>query len=174
MYALRDYLGEETVNRALARYVEATRFHGPPYTTSPELRAVLEGEAPDGSVGLFEDMLDTITLFSNRTENATYEPLDDGLFRVTLDVEAHKLRADGTGVETEVPLDDWIDIGVLGDDDTVLFLEKRHLTDSQARFEIVVDARPMQAGIDPYNKLIDLGSAGKILRGAPRWSTMSA
>ena len=158
MYALRDYLGEETVNRALARYVEATRFHGPPYTTSPELRAVLEGEAPDGSVGLFEDMLDTITLFSNRTENATYEPLDDGLFRVTLDVEAHKLRADGTGVETEVPLDDWIDIGVLGEDGTVLFLEKRHLTDSQARFEIVVDARPMRAGIDPYNKLIDRDS----------------
>ena len=29
---------------------------------------------------------------------------------------AKKLRADERGNETEVPLDDWIDIGVLGED----------------------------------------------------------
>ncbi len=158
MYALRDYLGEETVNRALARYVAATRFQGPPYTASPDLRALLVEESPAGSARLFEDMLDTITLYSNRAESATFDRLDNGRYRVTLDVEAHKLRADGTGVETEIPLDDWVDIGVFGADDAVLFLDKRHLTDSRSRFEITVDGPPERAGIDPRNKLIDRDS----------------
>ena len=48
---------------------------------------------------------------------------------------ARKLRADGKGVETEVPLDDWIDVGHLrrggaraGATPKVLYLQKQHVT----------------------------------------------
>ena len=37
----------------------------------------------------------------------------------------------------------------------MLYLDKRHVTAPQMSFEVVVDERPMRAGIDPYNKLID-------------------
>jgi ABC-2 type transport system permease protein len=46
MYALQDYLGEDTVNRALRKYVEAVRYRGPPYTTSKELLDFLRAETP--------------------------------------------------------------------------------------------------------------------------------
>ena len=56
---------------------------------------------------LFED----ITIFSNRTLDATAEERADGKFDIKLDIETHKYKADDKGNETEVPLDDWIEIG---------------------------------------------------------------
>lgn len=70
--------------------------------------------------------------------------------------------ADGQGVETETDLDDWIDIGVFAEQEVdgetepkVLYLAKHHVTEAEPVFEIVVDEKPVRAGIDPYNKLVD-------------------
>ena len=104
---------------------------------------------------LIEDMFETITLYANKVESASYTRRGDGTYRVTLQVEAKKLRADGQGVETETEIDDWLDIGVFGEDDKVLFMEKRHITEPSTSFELIVAERPLRAGIDPYNKLID-------------------
>ena len=52
-------------------------------------------------------------------------------------------------------MSDSIDIGVFGEDDKVLYLEKRQLTAADNAIEIVVDEEPVEAGIDPFNKLID-------------------
>jgi ABC-2 type transport system permease protein len=165
MYALRDYIGEDGINRALAKYIAQTAYQEPPYTHSPELIANLREVTPDSLAYVIEDMLETITLFSNRTRVARCRPQDDGRFLVQLEVEADKLRADGLGTETAVPIRDWIDIGVFGEqqiegrrEQTVLYLEKHHITQPRKTFEIVVDQRPVRAGIDPYNKLIDRDS----------------
>ncbi len=75
------------------------------------------------------------------------------------------MRADGQGVESEVLIDDWIDVGVFGErevdgerQETVLLLEKRRITGPEVTFELVVDERPVRVGIDPYNKLVDRNS----------------
>jgi ABC-2 type transport system permease protein len=60
-------------------------------------------------VNLFED----ITLFSNRTLEAKAKKRPDGKNDVTVQVETHKYKADEKGVETEVPVDDWIEVGAL-------------------------------------------------------------
>jgi len=74
---------------------------------------------------------------------------------VKVDFACKKYHADEKGGESEVPLDDWIDVGVLGEDGTPLFLEKRHIEGPEGSFEAVVDQQPAKAGIDPLNKLID-------------------
>ena len=165
MYALKDYIGEANVNRALARYVREVGFQGPPYTNSIEFMTCLRDVTPDSLAYIIEDMFETITLFSNRVKSATYTPLDDGRYRVALEIEARKFRADGKGVETEIAIGDYIDIGVFGapqtdgeKDQAVLFLEKRRITQPRMEFEIIVDDLPVRAGIDPYNKLIDRDS----------------
>jgi len=40
----------------------------------------------------------------------------------------------------------------------VLYLRKHRITDQETTLEIVVDEAPFEAGIDPYNKLIDRAS----------------
>ena len=80
--------------------------------------------------------------------------------------EAHKFAADGKGVETPLPLDDWMEVGVFarkpGESESkerILFLEKRQITEAKGTFTVVVDGEPYEAGLDPNNKLIDRVSA---------------
>jgi hypothetical protein len=162
MYALRDYIGEERLNQALARYVRDVRFQQPPYTNSTEFLGYIREAVPPEFDYLIEDMFETITLYANKAESATFTQGDDGTYLVTLKVEARKLRADGQGVETEIEIDDWLDIGVFGEDDNVLFMEKRRITEPRMSFELVVAERPLRAGIDPYNKLIDRNAGDNV------------
>ncbi|MCP4656901.1 MAG: hypothetical protein GY856_15935 [bacterium] len=171
MYALRDAIGEEPLNQALASYVEAVKFQSPPYTNSLEFLDFLRRAVPAEKQGLITDFFETVTLFDNRVEKASFDRRGDGKYVVTVEAGVRKLRADGQGVETEIPLDDWIDVGVFGEkrvdgrtEETVLWLEKRHVTSPEVSFELVVDERPVRAGIDPYNKLIDRDSEDNVKR----------
>ena len=162
MYALRDYVGEDALNAALRRYVEAVRFQEPPYTYSREFPSFVREAVPPELEYVIEDLFETITLYDNRLVDATYEPAPGGGYVVRLEVEAKKYRADGQGVETEIPVDDWIDVAVFGDrepgaspEGKLLALEKRKIDGGDTVFELVVDEEPRRAGIDPFTKLID-------------------
>ncbi len=162
MYALRDHIGEEALNAALKRYVEAVGFQEPPYTYSREFLSYVREAVPAGMESIIEDLFETITLYDNRLAAATCEPGPDGAYVVTVEVESRKFRADGEGAETEIPVDDWIDIAVFGarepgssPDGKLLALEKRRIDAAETMFEIVVDEEPRRAGIDPFTKLID-------------------
>ncbi len=159
LYALRDYIGEERLNAALGDYVERVRFKGPPYPSSPEFVSVLREATPEEYRYLVEDMFEHITLYDNRCEEARYEETDDGRYRVTLSLKSRKVRADGDGVETEVEHNDWIEVGLFGEerdgDEPTLYLEKHRLESGTTEVELVVDERPVRAGIDPRHLLVD-------------------
>jgi hypothetical protein len=157
-YALRDYIGEKALNRALASYIDSAGFAGPPYTNSLELLSFLEAATPDSFRAFLHDAFETITLFDDRVEEARFADTEDGRFTVTLDVRTRKMRADGSGALTDVPVNDWIDVGVFGDEGKVLYLEKHHFAGNATKVEIEVTAAPREAGIDPYNKLVDRDS----------------
>ena len=77
---------------------------------------------------------------------------------VTIDVQARKAQADGNGIETPLPMADYIDIGVFSgkkDEEKPLSLKKEKLSGEHQTFVVTVNQLPTRAGIDPYNKLID-------------------
>jgi hypothetical protein len=160
-YALKDYLGEDVLNAALARYIKQVAFQGPPFTTTRDLLAILREVTPPELQYLIEDMFETITLYDNKVLDLAAEDLGGGKHRVTLKLQARKLRADELGAEQEVPMQDFIDVGVFaapGPDEELgapLLLERRRLTQGEHTIEVVVDGVPARAGVDPYNKLID-------------------
>jgi len=154
MYALRDYIGEAAVNGALASF-RREAHHGPPYATSRELLQHLRAATPPRLRYLIGDLFESITLYDNRACEARARRRADGRWEVTIEATARKLRADGNGRETEVPLADWIEIGVLGRDDAPLYLNKHKVERGAVKLTVVVRGEPRRAGIDPYNKLID-------------------
>jgi aminopeptidase N len=159
-YALRDYIGEERMNTALKGFIERNRYVGPPYPSALDLVETLRLATPEEYRYLVEDMFENITLYDNRAEEATAEALDDGRYRVALTVQSRKMRADGRGVETELPHSDWIEIGVYGREDEdgeepFLYLEKHKLETGVNEIEVLVDGKPTRAGIDPRHLLID-------------------
>ena len=160
MYALRDYIGEERVNRALAKFIRDYAYSGPPYTTATELVKYFRAEAPPQYQEVITDLFERIVLYDLKTSEASATRRADGKYVVKFTVASTKLRSDGKGEEKRVPLSDWIDIGVFAEGKKnalgkPLFVEKRRITRPQETFEVVVDAKPARAGIDPFNKLID-------------------
>jgi len=161
MYALRDAIGEENVNAALRKIIARWAFQGPPYVRTTEMLEQFRAVTPPERLPLLHDLFETITLYDNKATEVTATRTADGKYRVRVTVTSKKFRADGSGNETPVPLDDWIDVGVLAAgasknaDGRPLVLSKQHITASPATFELVVGEKPASAGIDPLNKLID-------------------
>ncbi len=162
MYALRDYVGESALNQRIRAFLDAVKYQQPPYTTSTELLEYLAPAVPPEYQGLLEDLFETITIWDLRAREVTAEEMEDGRWTVTLSVAAAKARATGQGEEIDVPLDQWIDIGVFAEkaegsppEGELIYLEKRRITSATDTVQVVVDRRPVRAGIDPFNKLID-------------------
>ena len=155
MYALQDLIGEDAVNRAMKKYVEAVRFKGPPYTTSTELLSYLHAETPEQYRGLIDDFFERITLYDNRAVEASMKANATGGWDVTVKVKAVKYRADEQGKQTEVDFEDPIDVGALDDDGNALFVEKRRIAKGESVQTFTVAKKPARVGIDPLNMLID-------------------
>ena len=47
MYALKDYLGEDSLNAALRKYIKTVAFQEPPYTTSYQFYDFIKAATPD-------------------------------------------------------------------------------------------------------------------------------
>jgi ABC-2 type transport system permease protein len=160
MYALREYLGEERVNAALRRFLEKHRSGEPPYPTSRDLYRELQAVTPDSLQGLLADLFEKVTLWDLRAKQARAEPTGTGEWRITLDVVARKVAVDGIGAETEVPMDDWVEIGVFAPAEgeelgQPLHLEKHRLRSGGQSITVTVPRKPTRAGIDPYHLLIE-------------------
>lgn len=158
MFALADYIGEDHVNAALRSFLEKNRYASGPFPDTRGFVAALREVTPPELQYVITDMFESIVLFDNKAVSATYTPTPDHKYKVTLTVSAAKRKADGSGNESSMNLDDRIDIGVFaGTKEHLKELElaKDHLTQPQTTFTFVVNQVPTWAGIDPYNKLID-------------------
>jgi ABC-type transport system involved in multi-copper enzyme maturation permease subunit len=159
LYLLRDQIGEEAINTALRRYVAKFAHDGPPYPTSLDLLAELRAVTPDSVKSLITDLFETITLWEVRADRATVEQMPDGRFQVTLDVHARKFRSDNVGHQTEIPMNDLVEIGVFGKGKSglgePLYLERQRIHSGKQTIRVIVASEPGRAGIDPYDKVID-------------------
>ncbi len=161
MYYLRQMIGEDAINRALRKVLAQYRYAPPSYPTSYALVDALRSETPPQYQYLLKDLFEDITLFSNRTLNATAHKRNDGKYDVTVDVETHKYHADAKGAETEVPVDDWIEVGALAAPEhgkrygKVLARQLVHMTGKGGKYTFATDAMPDKAGIDPLLLLVD-------------------
>ncbi|AZQ44965.1 ABC transporter permease/M1 family aminopeptidase [Nonlabens ponticola] len=182
LYAMSDYLGEDKFNGVVKDFLEKYKFQGAPYPLATEFVEDIKTVTPDSLQYLVTDMFETITLYDNKVKKATYTENSDGSYDVNINAYISKYRRgpkgkfkyagqqgdsltftpDGkkTAIKS-LPLADYIEIGVFGenDEDTnepeVLYLEKVRVDQIDNDFSVRVMNKPVEAGVDPYNKLID-------------------
>ncbi|MEL6106018.1 MAG: M1 family aminopeptidase [Planctomycetota bacterium] len=166
MYQLQEMIGEDNVNAALRSLLQKFGYQPePPYPTSIDLIAELRKRTPDKFAPLIDDLFHRIILFANRAVESKCEPLPDGSFRVTFQAECHKFVADGKGKETEIAIDDWIDVAAFAAPEPgqrqgrTLYQERIHVTQSEVEVTFVTETKPSKVGIDPFLLLIDRVSA---------------
>lgn len=185
-YALSDYIGEEKMNNALKKYVEKVKFQEAPYTTSIDMVNHFREATPDSLQYVIKDMFETITLYRNRIVDVKSTELDNGKFQVDIEFNVSKYRNDEKGKRyygekvgdsisyktdkmnkpiLSVPLADYIDIGIFSEEEVdgekneiELYLKKHKITNINNKITLIVDEKPIEVGVDPYNKLIDTES----------------
>jgi hypothetical protein len=162
MYALKDYIGEDSLNAALAKYIKKVAFQEPPYTNSIEFVDYLKAATPDSLKYIIHDMFETITIYENKIAKCSSEKMPDGKWKVKFSVDCEKFRADSIGKMKKTPIEDWMDVAVFATkevngkkQDKELYFQKRKIDKNKMDFEIIVNEEPSKVGIDPYNKLID-------------------
>lgn len=161
MYYLKEMIGEDKVNQALRSLIDSFAYRQPPYPTSLSAVRAFRQVTPDSLQYLIDDLFGHITLFSNRVLEASYKKTG-GEYEVTLKTSSQKFRADSLGKETEIPVNDYIDIGVFAKPPgkrnltgKPLVLTRVKITQKENVFTFRTKEKPYQAGIDPYNYLID-------------------
>ncbi|MBC5773106.1 ABC transporter permease [Pontibacter sp. KCTC 32443] len=161
LYALSRYIGREKVNLALHRLLEKHKSGTPPLPTSLDLYQELRAVTPDSAQSLLHDLFEKNTFWELKTEQATAKQTKTGAWQVTFNVQARKFMVDSIGVETKLPMKDWIEIGVfaaakegekLG---KPLYLKKHYINSTKKTITVTVPRKPGRAGIDPNYLLID-------------------
>lgn len=186
LYAMSDYLGEEILNNAIKNFIGKVRFQEPPYTTSIEFVNSIRKATPDSLQYVIKDMFETITLYKNRVVDVKSTELENGKYQVDIEFEVAKYRNDEKGKRyygekvgdtlsfktdkmkkpiLSVPLSDYIDIGIFSEEEVdgkkkekILYLKKHKITSIHNKISLIVDEKPLEVGVDPFNKLIDTQS----------------
>lgn len=172
MYLLQERLGEDSVNRALARLLDRYRFQGAPFPRSLDLIDELRKEAKTPQQqALITDLFERITIYNLKAEKAEAIQNSDGSWTTTFTLEAAKFYADGKGTENHAALDEAIEIGaflqrpgqgVFGRTD-VLSLERKSVKSGRQSIVIKTARKPAFVGIDPYNFYIDRDSDDNVI-----------
>jgi len=163
-YALKDYLGEATVNSVLSDYIKEVAFQQPPFTKATDLVRRFKAIAPPDLKYLIEDLFETITFYDNRTEKVAFKKKPNGKYEVEICSLNKKTRANEQGSESEIPMNDPIDIGIFDKQGNLQYLQKHTLHTGHNKLLVEVDFEPSKAGLDPLNKLIDKITTDKIMK----------
>jgi ABC-type transport system involved in multi-copper enzyme maturation permease subunit len=166
MYLLQERLGEDAVNRALARFDARFRFKGAPYPRSLDLISEFRKEAktPEQQQ-LITDLFEKITIYDLKVVDASTRRTGNG-WTTTLTIAANKYYANGKGDETPTRLDEAIEVGLFAarpglgafSSKDVVVLARERLRNGSQRVTLASRAKPAFAGVDPYNFYVDRNS----------------
>ena len=165
LYGLRDLIGDSAVSNALHEFRDSFALkENPPFPGSNDLYRFIKRHTPDSIHYYLTDTWEKITLYENKLISAKATKVGKGEYDVTLEFKTGKLYADSSGKETVAPMNDYIDVAIFGEETTdkagrkkvnPIFIKKYKLTAGTKKMVIRVKGKPVKAGVDPYNKLID-------------------
>lgn len=160
MYYLKEMIGEDRLNQALRSLIDSFAYHHPPYATSLDALRAIRAVTPDSLQYVVSDLFEKITLFSNRVVEAKSRKTGNS-YEVTLVCSSQKFLADSLGNETEIKINDYIDVACFGSpegEDKIgkrIFYQRRKINQKDNTIVFTTAEQPFQVGLDPFNYLID-------------------
>jgi len=159
MYALSKYIGKEKINGALRRLLQKHTSGELPLPTTLHLYQELQKITPDSLNYLLHDLFKENTYWRLKTEQFAVEQTNAGNWQVTLKVQAHKVVVDSAGSEQEVPMNDWLEVGIYEEGKELnesLYLQMHRIRSGEQTITVTVPRKPDSGGIDPDYLMIDL------------------
>lgn len=162
LYTLREYIGKEQLRKALRNLFRKNASGTPPLPTPKDLYRELQAVMPDSTQYLLHDLFATNTYWDLKTEQSSARRTKAGNWEVNLDVQARKYTVDTLGTEGNVPMNDWIQIGIFEsmegqiNKEKPIYLEWHCIRTGRQNIVVNIPRKPAYAGIDPNYLLMDL------------------
>lgn len=159
LYALSRYVGKEKVNGALRHLLQKRTTGELTLPTTLDLYGELQKITPDSLQYLLHDFFKENTYWRLKTSRMTTIKTSEDSWQVTLQVQAQKVVVDPTGAEKEVPMNDWLEIGLYEEGKGLnepLYLQMHRIRSGEQTINITVPQEPDRGGIDPNHLMIDL------------------
>ena len=156
MHALSEYVGEARVNGALRSLVQKKASS---LATTLDMYRELQAVTPDSLKPLLHDLFEVNAWWTFDTRRASAVQTGAGVWQVTLEVESHKVVADSSGVEREMPMSESVEIGIFAPATPgeslgkPLYVQMHRISSGKQTITVTVPEKPARGGIDPYNLL---------------------
>ncbi len=151
---LGHHLGRDRLNLILKQFLYDYRLQsGPPYPTSLSLVDHLKRKAPDSLQYLVKDLFETVVFYDSKIQKTKLEKTADERYRLEVYFEVRKYLEDAP--EKNLPLADFIEIGVYDETGTLLHKAQQKVTAKDNYISLLVDKRPMKVRVDPGLYCID-------------------
>jgi ABC-2 type transport system permease protein len=162
MYALKETIGEDSLNAALRSFLERYRYADAPYPVSLDAIDAFKARTPDSLQYVIKDWFEDITLYEAICDTAKVRILPDSSYEVTVHISITKQKADEQGVNKEVPVNEYIEIGAYakaeGDKPRgkMLYRKRVKAVGNKLRYTFITKEKPHRAGADPFSLMVDL------------------
>ncbi len=161
MLALKELIGEKTMNQVMKKLVDENFGNINPTLTSLDFIDALYEVTPIEQHILIDDWLKRIITYDLRIKSADFTTRSDGKFEVTLRIQANKEEhIDGFPVNRE--LQESIPIGLFSNHPSeasnkeIIYLDSHHLQSGENTITITVNKIPKFVSIDPYGTRLDM------------------
>ena len=162
MLALKELIGEKELNKILKHLVQQygnkDEFK---VTTLDFLNEVYKVTPPKYHV-LIDDWFKKVVTYDLKINHASYQKLDNGQFKISVELQTIKYEAKDLGEEKKVDLEEPLQIGIFDKHpksvkprEEILYLKNHNFNQDTTRIEIVVDRLPKYVTIDPYGTRLD-------------------
>jgi ABC-2 type transport system permease protein len=169
MMALRDRIGEQNMNHALASLISKYKFSETIQPTTLDLVSALKEFASEEVHAFIDAQFNQISIYDLKILDLELTPQDDANYQLNITVSAKQFEADGKGEETEQPFDDLVDIVLFSHDpndfsaeNEILYRKKHRLVSGDNIINIATTSKSGYVGIDPFVHYIDRDSRDNV------------
>jgi hypothetical protein len=127
--------------------------------TTLQLYQELEQVTPDSLSYLLSDLFTRNTYWRLKTKQIAAEQAKTGDWQVTLKVQSQKVVIDTAGHETELAMNDLLEVGLFEKSnrgEKPLYLRMHRIRSGEQTITVMVPRKPARGGIDPNYLMIDL------------------
>jgi aminopeptidase N len=161
MIALKDLIGEETINKILKKLVERHKDEIDATVTTLEFLTELYAVTPQEHHILITDWFKKIITYDLSISKVSYNKQPSGVYEVTVTIDAKKFES-VDGIESEISMSEPIPIGLFSTHpseaslDNIIYLNPKSIVDGKQKLTFQTDKLPKYVSIDPYGTRPDL------------------
>ncbi|MEM6321092.1 MAG: M1 family aminopeptidase [Bacteroidota bacterium] len=153
MYALQEYISEDSVNLALRRFISDwnsfdRNLQKERYATTEDLLGYFRAVTPDSLQYIITDLFEQNIFIDAKIAECNYVQIDTNQYKIILEVVVNKIVADSLGVENKVDLKDWMNILIYGKDslesEQLLSAHQIKIVNEEMELEIFTNQKPLR------------------------------